>query len=120
MSLTLALALTMFAAAHAGATQIAAVPCATSASVERGTEAMRPFFPMESVREQAQGMVLLDCRVQHDRKLRCAAPSQSSSGYDLRPAALAFASELEVCPGTQPHLMFPLVFRPETTPSPSP
>ena|SRR5689334_2111468 len=118
MSPTFALALTMFAAVRAAATPIAAVPCATSASIERGAEAMRPYLPMETAR--ARGVVLLDCLVRPDSKLHCTAPNQNTSQYDLRPAALAFAAELEVCPGTQRRLMFPLVFRPETTPSPSP
>jgi hypothetical protein len=110
----------MMVATNAAATSIAAVPCATGASIERGTEAMRPFFPMESARELARGMVLLDCIVQRDQRLSCQAPNQSSSGYDLRPAALAFAGELEVCPSTQRHLMFPLVFRLDESATQSP
>ena len=117
---TLALALTMMAAANALASPIAAVPCATGSSIDRGTAAMRPFLQASVGAPQATGMVLLDCRVQRDQKLRCEAPNHTPSQYDLPGAALAFAGELEVCPGTQRHLMFPLVFRPETTQSPSP
>ena len=117
---TLALALTMMAAANAAATPIAAVPCATSVSIERGTQAMRPFLQASADAPQATGMVLLDCNVQRDQKLRCEAPNHTPSQYDLSGAALAFASELEVCPGTQRHLMFPLVFRPDAKRSPSP
>ena len=58
-------------------------------------------------------MVLLDCIVQANRKLSCEAPHHTPSQYDLSGAALAFASQLEVCPGTQRHLMFPLVIRPD-------
>jgi hypothetical protein len=118
----LALALTMMAAANAIASPIAAAPCATSASIERGTAAMRPFLQASAGAPQATGMVLLDCRVQRDQKLRCEAPNHTPSQYDLRGAALAFAGELEVCPSTQRHLMFPLVFRADesATQSPSP
>lgn len=122
MSPTLALALTMMAATNALASPIAAAPCATGASIERGTIAMRPFLQASEGAPQATGMVLLDCRVQRDQKLRCEAPNHTSSQYDLRSAALAFVGELEVCPGTQHHLMFPLVFRVDesATPPPSP
>jgi len=67
-------------------------------------------------------VVLLDCIVQGDQKLRCEAPNHTPSQYDLSGAALAFSDELDVCPGTQRHLVFPLVFRADegTTPSPSP
>ena len=118
----LALALTMMAAANALASPIAAAPCATGASIERGTAAMRPFLRASAGAPQATGMVLLDCRVQRDQKLRCETPNHTPSPYDLSSAALAFAGELEVCPSTQRHLMFPLVFRADesATPSPSP
>jgi hypothetical protein len=118
----LALALTMMTAANALASPIAAAPCATGASIERGTVAMRPFLQASADAPQATGMVLLDCNVQRDQTLRCEAPNHTPSHYDLRSAALAFAGELEVCPGTPRHLMFPLVFRPDesATPSPSP
>jgi len=119
---TLALMLTMMATTNAVASPIAAAPCATGASIERGTEATRPFLQASAGAPQATGMVLLDCRVQRDQKLRCQAPHHTPSLYDLSRAALAFAGELEVCPGTQRHLMFPLVFRADesATPSPSP
>lgn len=122
ISSSLALALTMTAAVNATATPIAAVPCATSASIERGTDAMRPFLQVRADAPRATGMVLLDCNVQRDQKVRCEAPNHTPSQYDLRGAALAFAGELEVCPGTQRHLVFPLVFHADegTTPSPSP
>jgi hypothetical protein len=110
----------MMAVANATATPIASVPCATGASIERGTEAMRPFLQVSADAPQATGMVLLDCNVQRDQKLRCEAPNHTPSQYDLSGAALAFSGELEMCPGTQRHLMFPLVFRPDATPSPSP
>jgi hypothetical protein len=119
---TLALTLTMMAAANALASPIAAVPCATGASIERGTAAMRPFLQASVGAPQATGMVLLDCTVQRDQKLRCEAPNHTPSQYNLSAAALAFAGELEVCPGTQRRLIFPLVFRADesATQSPSP
>jgi len=83
---------------------------------------MQPFLQAGADAPQASGMVLLDCLVQVDQRLRCEAPNHTPSEYDLSGAALAFAGELEVCPGTQRHLMFPLVFRPgeSVTRSPSP
>ena len=118
----LAIALTILCAASVLAAPIAAAPCATGASIERGTAAMQPFLQAQGGAPRASGMVLLDCMVQSDRKLNCAAPTHTASAYDLSGAALAFAGQLEVCPGTQRHFMFPLVFRPDAsaTPSPSP
>jgi hypothetical protein len=116
---TLVLALTT---TTASAAQIAAAPCASGPSVARGLAAMHPFFVSQVGAEQARGVVLLDCRVRQDRRLTCAAASQTDSRYDLSGAALAFAGELEVCPGTPQHLKFPLVFRADAraTPDPSP
>jgi len=119
----------MMSALGAAATPIPAAPCASGPSIERGAAAMRPFLQNQAGAPQAAGMVLLDCIVQADRKLNCEAPHHTPSQYDLSGAALAFASELEVCPGTQRHLIFPLVIRPDeeargtaavARPSPSP
>jgi hypothetical protein len=111
----------MMSAIDAAASPIAATPCASGASIERGAAAMRPFLQTQAGAPQAAGMVLLDCIVEADRRLSCQAPHQTPSQYDLSGAALAFARELEVCPGTQRHLMFPLVIRAEDArPPPSP
>lgn len=81
---------------------------------------MHAFLQPQAQTPPAAGMVLLDCMVQNDRKLRCQAPNYTQSRYDLRGAALAFAGQLEVCPGGERHLMFPLVFSGNPTPSPLP
>jgi hypothetical protein len=123
ISLALALALTIFDAPIVSGAQIAAVPCASGESVARATAAMQPFFAWPT-REapSAAGYVLLDCRVVAHQRLACSASSQTPSPYDLGGAAVAFASELEVCPGTPRHLMLPLTFRADggARPAPSP
>jgi len=119
---TLVFALTINAEA-AFATPVGATPCASEASVHRGIAAMDPFLHTQiSGAPPVQGMVLLDCRVRAGQRLQCAASNHTESPYDLSAAAVAFASELEVCPGTPQHLVFPLTFREEdaATPSPSP
>jgi hypothetical protein len=105
---------------HAGsawAAPVGAVPCASAESVARATHALAPYLSAQPV-----GMVLLDCRVQTSQRLRCTASQQSQSGGELATAALAYANELDVCPGTPRHLMFPLVLRGDAgaTRSPSP
>jgi hypothetical protein len=118
---TLVIALTINATS-ATAAPVGATPCASELSVHRAIAAMHPFLVWQTAEPPpVSGMVLLDCLVQADQHLRCTTPHHTASPYDLSAAAIAFASELEVCPGTPRHLVFPLTFREEdaTTPSPS-
>ncbi|MFT3728234.1 MAG: hypothetical protein QM759_10465 [Terricaulis sp.] len=104
---TLVIALTIVAPA-ASAAPIGATPCASAESVARAGAALQPFL---HARVQPVGMVLLDCRVQSSQRLSCTARQQTQSDADLGAAAVAYANELEVCPGTPRRVMFPLVFR---------
>jgi hypothetical protein len=113
---TLVMALTMNAVG-AYAAPVRATPCASRESVARAAAAVQPYMNSEPA-----GMVLLDCRVQASQRLDCSAAHQTQSATDLGAAAVAYANQLEVCPGTPRHLVFPLVFRAEdgVTQSPSP
>lgn len=103
------------------AAPIGATPCASAESIHRAVAAMHPFLQWQTTdAPQVSGIVLLDCLVQSDQRLRCTAPHHTESPYDIRAAALAFASELEVCPGTPRHLVFPLRFREDGAATPSP
>lgn len=114
MFATIVIALTINAAS-ATAAPVGATPCASEASVHRAIAAMDSFLHWQTAAPPpVEGIVLLDCLVQGDQHLRCTTPHQTESPYDLSAAAIAFASELEVCPGTPRHLMFPLRFREET------
>jgi hypothetical protein len=110
----LVIALTMNA--HAAlAAPVGATPCASEDSVHRAIAAMHPFLQWQTAEAPpVSGMVLLDCLVRSDQHLRCTAPHHTDSPYDISAAAMAFASELEVCPGTPRHLMFPLRFQEES------
>jgi hypothetical protein len=112
------------ASAAYAAPQVGATPCASEESVHRAIAAMHPYLQSQAPQPApVSGMVLLDCLVQRDQHLRCTAPHHTDSAYDISAAAMAFASELEVCPGTPRHLVFPLRFVEQDnapTPSPSP
>jgi hypothetical protein len=109
---TLVIALTI-SATNAYATPVPATPCASTESVARANDALAPYMHANM---QLVGIVLLDCRVQASRRLSCTASNQSQPDANLGAAAVAFANELEVCPGTPRHLMFPLTLRPESEP----
>jgi hypothetical protein len=118
---TLAVVLTITAQA-AIAAPVGATPCASEESVHRAIAAMHPFLQSQTTAAPpVNGMVLLDCLVQPDQRLRCTAPHHTDSPYNISAAAMAFAAELEVCPGTPRHLVFPLRFieQNDATPSPS-
>ena len=108
-------------AASAMAAPVGATPCASEASVHRAIAAMHPYLQWRTADPPpVSGMVLLDCLVQSDQHLRCTTPHYTASPYDLSAAAIAFASELEVCPGTPRRLVFPLTFREQDAVTPSP
>jgi hypothetical protein len=117
---TIVIALTINAVS-AAAMPVGATPCASEASVHRAIAAMDPFLHWQTAAPPpVSGIVLLDCLVQADQHLRCTAPHHTESPYDLSAAAMAFASELEVCPGTPRHLVFPLRFREDDAATQSP
>ena len=117
---TIVIALTI-KATSAVAAPVGATPCASEASVQRAIAAMDPFLHWQTAAPPpVEGIVLLDCLVQADQHLHCTTPHQTQSPYDLSAAAMAFASELEVCPGTPRHLVFPLRFREDDAATPSP
>lgn len=113
---TLVIALTINAEA-AFAAPVGATPCASAESVQRASTALEPFMHTSV---QPVGMVLLDCRVQTSQRLNCTARRQTQSRADIGAAAVAYANELEVCPGTPRRVMFPLVFRADEIATPSP
>src|SRR5689334_6965111 len=86
----LAIALTMMSVTGARALPIAAAPCATGPSIERRAAAMQPFLPACAGAPPASALLLLDCTVGADQRLRCEAPHHTASPYDLSGAALAF------------------------------
>ena len=113
---TLVIALTINATS-AHASPVAATPCASAESVTRANDALAPFMQADA---RPVGIVLLDCLVQASQRLSCTASSQSRPDANLSAAAVAFANELEVCPGTPRHLMFPLTLRPDDNATQSP